>query len=116
MQPIAFIRGTSRSGITTIAGLIQGLDINTALNFSFLLSIPTIALAFIFEIFQLIIHPDLLHEEQVDALTVGFLVSFIVGLISIKFMLKIVPNIGLKWFGIYRILLSLAIILTVLYG
>ncbi len=113
-QPIAFIRGTSRSGITTIAGLLQNLDIENALNFSFLLSIPTIMIAFSYEIANAFILNPQIKDEALSNLIIGFLISFVCGYLAISFMLKIVPQIGLKWFGLYRIVLGLILILVLI--
>ncbi len=116
-QPIAFIRGTSRSGITTIVGLYQNLNIYDALNFSFLLSIPTIALAFFYELLKLILKPNsFAYKEPTSLLIISFFVSFIIGLLAIKFMLKIIPQIGFKAFGIYRMILGLVILSLLIYG
>ena len=108
-QPLAFIRGTSRSGITILGGLTQKLDLKSAVNFSFLLGIPIISAVFLYDLFDIISNGA--GEENFSQLSVGFIASFIFGLIAIKFMLKFVTRTGLKWFGVYRLVLGLIIIL-----
>jgi undecaprenyl-diphosphatase len=112
MQPLAFLRGTSRSGITILAGVSQKMDLKNAVDFSFLMSIPIIAGAFVFETLSII--KDGAGGESGLHLTVGFVTAFISGLIAINFMLKFVNKMGLKWFGVYRLALSLLIIIWAL--
>jgi len=109
MQPLAFLRGTSRSGITILAGVSQRMDLKNAVDFSFLMSIPIIAGAFVFETLNII--KDGAGGESGVHLAVGFITAFISGLLAINFMLKFVNRMGLKWFGIYRLTLSLLIII-----
>lgn len=112
MQPLAFLRGTSRSGITILAGLTQKLDLKNAVDFSFLMSIPIVGLAFGYDVLQLI--QDGVGKGQETNLAVGFIAAFISGLLAINLMLKFVNRTGLKWFGVYRIALSLVILIWAL--
>jgi len=111
-QPISFIRGTSRSGITTLAGLTQKMDLKSALDFSFLISIPIITMAFAYGLLDILKNGA--GDESFSNMAAGFLASFISGLIAINFMLKFTARIGLKWFGVYRIILGLVVILIII--
>ena len=110
-QPIAFLRGGSRSGVTILAGKFSGLDNKTAIDFSFILGIPTIAIGFLYGIYELI--KDQTADISVGEISIGFFTSFISGLIAITLMLKLTEKIGFKWFGIYRIILAIFILIFI---
>lgn len=101
-QALAIFPGISRSGSTISAGLVSGLKEKDAVKFSFLMSAPVIFGASILEIGN-----NKLPSEFIWAT----LVSFIIGLISIHFMLKIVISSrkNLRWFALYCLLLALGI-------
>ncbi|MDF2180063.1 undecaprenyl-diphosphate phosphatase [Aliiglaciecola sp. CAU 1673] len=107
-QVLALIPGTSRSGITMTAGLMAGLDRESAARFSFLLSIPTIMGA------GLLLSLDLAEStEPVDwqAMIYGLLFSFVSAYLCIKLFLGWISRIGMLPFVIYRLVLG-----TVLLG
>jgi undecaprenyl-diphosphatase len=104
-QCLSLIRGTSRSGITIIAGLSQKLTREEAAEFSFLMGIPLITMAFSYSVFELITSES--SGLTLSSLIIGFIASFISGLIAIKFMLSFLKSKGLAVFGIYRIILAL---------
>ena len=109
-QALALVPGTSRSGVTISAGRMLGFDRRDAARFSFLLSVPVILLATIYEMGGLII-----GDEQVDwlQLSVAALVAAVVAYVSIDFFMRFVSRIGLLPFALYRIALA-AVILYVL--
>jgi undecaprenyl-diphosphatase len=115
--------GTSRSGATIVAGLVGGLSRQTALEFSFLLSIPTMIAATGYDLWKEVLHPK--HMEGAEAvaplvmsserwivLLIGVAVSFIVALGVVEWFLQWVRKHGLVLFAIYRIILAI-ILLTV---
>lgn len=108
-QPLALIRGTSRSGITIIAGILSGLNLKSAVNFSFLIGIPLIGGAFAVSLLELLTTPN---NENILHLAIGFFASFTTGYVAIKFMLSQINSLGLKWFGLYRIILGIVILLV----
>lgn len=101
-QAVAIFPGISRSGSTISAGLLTGLDEKSAMKFSFLMSIPIIFGAGIVEIGNNKLQPELLWAT---------LVSFIVGLATIYFLLKVISKDKkyLRWFAAYVLILSIAI-------
>ncbi|WP_303909539.1 undecaprenyl-diphosphate phosphatase [Thiohalomonas denitrificans] len=102
-QAIALIPGTSRSGITMTAGLMMGLDRQGAARFSFLLSIPVIAIAGGLSTVELIGA----GERVVWApLLVGTAVAAFSAYLCIHFFLKLLERIGMMPFVIYRLLLG----------
>ncbi len=95
-QGIAAIPGISRSGTTISAGLMLGIDGEKAARFSFLLSLPAILGAAILE-FKDVKSVDV----SIIAVLLGVLVAFIVGYISIKFLLGIVVRGHFSRFAYY---------------
>lgn len=108
-QPLAFVRGSSRSGVTIVGGLSQKLSLERAVNFSFLIGIPIIGAAFLQDTLNLITSNT---DENFLHLFTGFIVAFVTGLLALEFMLKFINKTGLKWFGVYRIVLGMIILLT----
>lgn len=99
LQAIAIVPGISRSGSTISAGLLAGLDRDFAARFSFLLSIPVIIGAGIFEL-QDIMHIDLPSAAIVPYI-VGVISAAIFGYFAIKVVLKLVRNGRLSVFSYY---------------
>jgi undecaprenyl-diphosphatase len=102
-QALALIPGTSRSGITMTAGLALGLTRSAAARFSFLLSIPVIALAGGYEARKLL---QLTEPVAWDALLLGTAVAGISAFLCIHFFLRLIERIGMLPFVIYRLLLG----------
>ena len=109
-QALALIPGTSRSGITITAGRLLGFDRRDAARFSFLLSVPVILLATVYEGFKLVTGTEPVAWGQI---AVAVVVSAIVAYLSIDFFMRFVSRIGLLPFAVYRLVLA-AIILYVL--
>ena len=107
-QGLACVPGISRSGSTICAGLLSGCEKNSVADFSFLMSIPIIVASMMYEV---IFNNVGAYSFDILALIVGFIVSFVFGLIAIKFMIKFIKKVSLTYFGIYLFMLS--IILTV---
>lgn len=103
-QSVAIIPGVSRSAATVIGGLLLGLNRKTIIEFSFLLAVPTMFAA---TGLDLIKSAGIFSVDQIGFLAVGFVVSFVVALFSIKFLLKYIKNHDFKAFGIYRIVIAI---------
>lgn len=106
-QCLALFPGVSRSGSTISGGLLSGLNRTQAARISFLLSIPIIAAAGIFQL------PDALVEYSgagAGILISGFLTSALSGYFAVSFLMKYLTSRGLKLFIIYRVLLSIFLI------
>lgn len=110
-QGIAIFPGISRSGSTIATGLICGVNKTDAADFSFLLSIPIIVAGMLFELIDVATGKAVLNIS-VFGLLVGFVLSFLSGLLCIKLMLKFVKNKKLTWFSFYLIGLSCFLILN----
>ena len=111
-QALALIPGTSRSGITILAGRWLGLSRSTAIYWSFALAIPVIAGAIIR---VLLSHEGLeLINYHFGLVIVGNIVSFAVGLVAIKFLLAILKKKSLRPFGYYRLGLGFILLVMVI--
>lgn len=103
-QSIAIIPGVSRSAATIVGGLLLGLKRKTIVEFSFLLAVPTMLAA---SGLDLVKNASSFSSSQFTVLTVGFVTSFIVAIISIKLLLQFIQKHNFIPFGIYRILIAL---------
>jgi undecaprenyl-diphosphatase len=106
-QSLALLPGVSRSGATISGGLFLGLSRQSATRFSFLLSVPILLGSGLKKVSEINIKAFPLD------LVVGFVVSFIVSLLSIHFLLKFIKNHNLNIFIIYRLILAFSILLIV---
>ncbi|HQL03997.1 MAG TPA: undecaprenyl-diphosphate phosphatase [Treponemataceae bacterium] len=103
-QGIGVLPGISRSGITISASLAAGMDRKTAGEFSFLLSIPAILAAFVLELGDL---GTMTQAISVQALLLGCIAAFAVGIFALKFLLALIRKGKLEWFAYYLIPLAL---------
>lgn len=110
-QVFALIPGTSRSGITILAGMRQNLSAERAAELSFLLAIPTIFGASI----KTLVSTDgqRFIQDHLELVLLGNLVSFAAGLLAIGFLIKLLHTYGLVPFGWYRLALAAVLILLV---
>jgi undecaprenyl-diphosphatase len=110
-QAIALIPGTSRSGITMTIGLMIGLSRENAARFSFLLSIPAIAMAGSYLTLKLV-----LSTEAVDwtAMILGSTVAFVCAYACIHYFLILLEKLGMMPFVIYRLILGVGLLWFVL--
>ncbi len=106
-QALALVPGTSRSGVTITAGRMLGFDRHDAARFSFLLSVPVILLATVYELGGLFLSDTIVPWLE---LGVAAVVAAIVAYLSIGFFMKVVSRIGLLPFAIYRLILAALIL------
>lgn len=111
-QVLAFIPGTSRSGITIIAGLAAGLKREEAARFSFLLSAPLIAAAGLSQVNSLI--NNSFGSKELTIYILAFFSAVFSGYLSIKYFLFFTQKYSLNAFAYYRIALAILIILLFL--
>ena len=106
-QMLAVIPGTSRSGATMTLGLMLGLSRENAARFSFLLSIPAVAMAGGYLTLKLVT-----STEAVDwsAIGIGSVLSFIGAYACIHYFLILVARVGMMPFVIYRLVLGAVLI------
>ncbi|MBE7708359.1 MAG: undecaprenyl-diphosphate phosphatase [Cyanobacteria bacterium SIG27] len=99
-QGLAVFPGFSRSGLTISTALFCGMDRLKAARFSFLMSIPIITLA---SLIYPLIELDLaqISTFNLKAMFLGFLASFVVGYLCIKYFMKLLAKLSLRIFSYY---------------
>lgn len=95
--------GFSRSGSTIAGGLLVGLTRNAAANYTFLIAVP---LMFVACIYDLLKNLGSLSAGDLQVLAIGFVVSFVVAYASVLWFLKFLHKYDLTSFAVYRILLA----------
>ena len=105
MQSISMIPGVSRAASSTFGGLALKFDRRAAVEFSFILAIPTMLAATALDILE---SASSLSPYNVFILCFGILVSFISAFFVIKWLIGYVQKNDFTIFGIYRIILSIA--------
>ena len=105
IQCLSMIPGVSRSGATILGALSLGVERRTAAEFSFFLAVPTMIGATTLQLFK---HHDQLGTAGLGGIALGFLVSFIVAILVIKWFIGIVSRRGFAPFAWYRIVVGAA--------
>lgn len=101
-QSLAVIPGVSRSAATIIGGLILDMKRRTIVEFSFLLAVPTMLAATVYDLYK---NGANFSLAEYHLLVIGFSTAFIVALLSIKFFIRFVQTHTFISFGVYRIAL-----------
>jgi undecaprenyl-diphosphatase len=102
-QCLAMIPGVSRSGATIVGALLLGADKRSATEFSFFLAMPTMAGAFAYDLYK---NWAILAPEDVKNIALGFVVSFIAGVVVVRYLLDFVSRHGFAPFAWWRILIG----------
>jgi undecaprenyl-diphosphatase len=111
-QALALVPGVSRSGITLVAGMALGLRRDAAARFSFLLSVPAIGAAGVFEL------PKVLAAKEYGpgALAAGLAAAAISGYVSISWLLRFLRTHPTTVFVFYRVALGLLLLIGLALG
>ena len=104
-QSLALIPGISRSGSTIVAGLFQGIERENVAKFSFLLSIPAVCGALTLTGIKILKQGTV--DVDLGPLFIGFLSSFIFGILSVAFLMRFLKKHSLGVFAAYRIIFAL---------
>ncbi len=111
-QCLAMIPGVSRSGSTIVGALFLGVNKRAAAEFSFFLSMPTMAGAFAYDLYK---NRDVLDASALSDIAVGFAVAFVAAVIVVRGLLNFVSQHGFAIFGWWRIVVgSIALALLLL--
>jgi len=110
-QCLALIPGMSRSGSTISGGLFAGFSRELAARFSFLLSLPIIFGSGLYKVYDLVKHHQFGSLES--SLIIASISAFVFGIISIHYLLKFIKNHSLNYFGVYRIILAVLILIFI---
>ena len=100
-QALAFIPGVSRSGVTMTTGRLMGVDRESTAKYSFLLSTPIVFAATLYKLKDFVFSVPFF---------IGIFVSFLVGILVIKFLLQYLKKGSFKFFAIYRVIIGIIII------
>ena len=103
IQCLAMIPGTSRSGATIVGALMLGSSKRAAAEFSFFLSMPTMAGAFAYDLYK---NRDVLDASALTEIAVGFVMAFIAAVLVVKWLLGYVSKHGYALFGYWRIVVG----------
>lgn len=106
-QSIAIIPGTSRSGSTTVVGVLLGVEKYTSIQFSFFLGLPIIIGSFLYDLY---ISRNNVETLLTPEMLIGFLIAAVVGIISLVALRKVSKKRFLTVFGMYRIVLGIIIL------
>ena len=107
-QALALVRGISRSGITIIGSMFNGLSRRDAAEYTFLAGIPITAASMGKLLLDI---RDFGITEDLSIMLIGFVSAFISGYLAINFLLKFLTSHGLSVFGYYRVVFGVIILL-----
>lgn len=102
-QCLAMIPGVSRSGATIVGAMLMGTDKRSAAEFSFFLAMPTMAGAFAYDLYK---NYATLSPENIQAIAIGFAVSFVAGAFVVRYLLDFVSRNGFGFFAWWRIIVG----------
>jgi undecaprenyl-diphosphatase len=108
-QCAALVPGVSRSGATIVGGLLMGVSRRAAAEFSFFLSLPTMAGAVAYDIWQ---NREMLGTGDVGLIAIGFGAAFVTGVLVVRTLLGFVSRYGYTLFGWWRILVGAVVLWT----
>lgn len=112
IQCLAMIPGTSRSGATIVGALMLGASKRAAAEFSFFLSMPTMAGAFAYDLYK---NRAVLDSSALGEIAIGFVMAFISAVFVVRWLLGYVSRHGYALFGWWRILVG-SVALVFLYS
>ncbi len=99
-QVLSFIPGVSRSAVTIVGGMVSGLSRYSATVFSFVIALPTMLAASVYDLSRSSLGFSL---QEWGILTLGFLVSWVVAYVVVRWFLRFVQTTTLEIFGWYRV-------------
>ena len=114
MQCIAMCPGTSRSLMTMLGGLVSGLSMAAAVEFSFLLGLITLSAATVYDFVKY--GENMMAEIGWAPMLAGTFMSWFSAIIAVKWMVSYLKKHGLSLFGWYRIAAALVMLLLILHG
>ncbi|MEX1052639.1 MAG: undecaprenyl-diphosphate phosphatase [Patescibacteria group bacterium] len=109
-QAFAIIPGVSRAGAVIVAMMILGFKRDESATYSFLLAVPTIGAASLFDLYK---NFNLLsgNAANIQTLVIGFFVAFISAFFAVKWLISYLKKNSLEAFGYYRIALAIILLL-----
>lgn len=113
IQCLAMVPGVSRSGATIVGALMLGASKRAAAEFSFFLSMPTMAGAFAYDLYK---NRDVLDTSALGEIAVGFVMAFISAVLVVKWLLGYVSRHGYALFGWWRIIVGSVALIFLISG
>jgi undecaprenyl-diphosphatase len=113
IQCLALVPGVSRSGATMVGAVMLGVSKRAAAEFSFFLSMPTMAGAFAYDLYA---NRDVLDFTALSQIAVGFAVAFITAALVVKWVLAYLSSHGFALFGWWRIIVGSAALMLLYAG
>ena len=110
---LALIPGMSRSGSSITGALLGGFDRKSAARLSFLMSVPSVTLAGLYQGYK---HYKLLAGDMMTPTIIATVVSFFVGYACISWLINFISTKGVKPFVIYRVALGVLILVLCMTG
>ena len=102
-QCLALVPGVSRSGATVVGALMLGVSRRAAAEFSFFLSLPTMAGAFTYDLIK---NRAILDFSDLWLIAIGFGMAFLTGILVVKWVLSYLTTHGFAIFGWWRIIVG----------
>jgi undecaprenyl-diphosphatase len=115
-QCLAMVPGVSRSAASIIGGMQQKLTRSAAAEFSFFLAVPTMLAATVYKLYKHTKENGAFTSEEIKLLGIGNVVAFIVALLAIKFFITFLKKYGFRVWGIYRIIVGIALLVLIYLG
>jgi undecaprenyl-diphosphatase len=121
-QCMAMMPGTSRSAASIIGGMTQGLSRKASAEFSFFLAVPTMLAVTVYSVFvktwgkgtptemkgfEMILQ----DQNHINLFIIGNIVAFVVALIAVKTFINLLTKYGFKFWGWYRIIIGVALLI-----
>ncbi|MCV2873982.1 undecaprenyl-diphosphate phosphatase [Defluviimonas sp. WL0050] len=113
IQCLAMIPGVSRSGATIVGALAFGADKRSAAEFSFFLSMPTMAGAFAYDLYK---NRDVLDMSAMGEIAIGFAAAFVAAILVVRWLLGYVSRHGYALFGWWRIIVGSVVLAALSMG
>ena len=110
IQCLSLVPGTSRSGSTILGASLLGTSRTVAAEFSFFLGIPAMFGASAIKLLKFFADGFMFTADEIIIMLVGCVVSFVVSILAIKFLVSYIKKHDFKAFGVYRIILGVAVI------
>ncbi len=112
-QCLALVPGVSRSGATIVGALMLGVSKRAAAEFSFFLSMPTMAGAFAYDLWK---SRHMLDSGAASEIAVGFVAAFVSAILVVRWLLGFVSRNGYAVFGWWRIVVGSIVLLALWMG
>lgn len=113
IQCLAMVPGVSRSGATIVGAMMLGAGKRAAAEFSFFLSMPTMAGAFAYDLYK---NRDVLDSSALTEIAIGFVTAFVVAVFVVRWLLGYVSQHGYALFGWWRIIVGSVALAALLLG